>query len=251
MKTINLLTLTVVTGSLLTLTARAGIVGSPHDLSGYSWNTDPSDPGAVCTVCHTPHHADNTIVPLWGHQTTAQTFKMYNTTTVPISQMVAVPAASPNGPSLACLSCHDGLTAVNVYGGSPTYGAAAWSPQGPGQAAQYLTNSAVIGTDLTHSHPISFTYDSILASPTKDPWLNNPDTAQVLTPASGNFTPGNSLLINNFLLNGNHTVECTSCHDVHNDLGTPYGPNNLHLVKIVGRDANGVGSLLCRSCHNK
>jgi hypothetical protein len=247
MKTINLLTLTVVTGSLLTLTARAGIVGSPHDLSHYAWNTDPSDPGTVCSVCHTPHHADNSIAPLWGHKTTTATFTMYSSPT-----MIAKQAGQPNSLSLACLSCHDGTVGINVYGGSPTYGAAAWTAQGPGQAAQVLTNSALIGTDLSHSHPISITYDPTLVS--LDPWLNNPNTAQVLTPASGTFSPGigvNPLLINNFLLNGNNTVECTSCHDVHNDIGTPYGPNNLHLVKIVGVDATGTGSLLCRSCHNK
>src|SRR5271157_1254692 len=47
MKTINLITLTVVAGSLVTFTARAGIVGSPHDFSSQSWNTDPSDPATV------------------------------------------------------------------------------------------------------------------------------------------------------------------------------------------------------------
>jgi hypothetical protein len=41
---------------------------------------------------------------------------MYNTNTVPVSSMKAVPSASPTGPSLACLSCHDGTVAVNSYG---------------------------------------------------------------------------------------------------------------------------------------
>ncbi|HEX9046016.1 MAG TPA: hypothetical protein VF988_03230, partial [Verrucomicrobiae bacterium] len=82
MKPFNLLTLTMVTGSLLTLTARAGIVGSPHDFSSQSWNTDPADPATVCSTCHTPHHADSTVVPLWAHQTTASTFTMYNNANV-------------------------------------------------------------------------------------------------------------------------------------------------------------------------
>jgi ABC-type metal ion transport system substrate-binding protein len=47
-------------------------------------------------------------------------------------------------------------------------------------------------------------------------------------------------------------VECTSCHDVHNQSGTPFDiTKNPKLVKIVGVDASGKGSLLCRSCHNK
>lgn len=258
MKSINLLTLTMVAGAVLAFTARAGIVGSPHDFSGYTWNTDPSDPATVCGVCHVPHHADSSVVPLWGHQTTSSAFKMYNQANVPVSSMQAAVAASPNGPSLACLSCHDGTVAINTYGGSPQYGASPWAPQyappGGSASAVYITNNANLGTDLTHSHPISFAYTAALVGSglNQDQWLYNPDTVQVLTPDSGAFNPGNNMSIYGFLLNGkaNHNVECTTCHDVHNDVGTPYGPFNRHLVKIVGTKA-GVGSLLCRSCHNK
>ena len=62
------------------------------------------------------------------------------------------------------------------------------------------------------------------------------------------------MTIQGFLLNGdpNYHLECTSCHDVHNQTGTPYdSTNNPKLVKIVGGIAAGQGSLLCRSCHNK
>lgn len=246
MKTINLLTLTMVTGSLLAFTARAGIVGSPHDFHSQSWNTVPSDPATVCGTCHVPHHADSSVIPLWGHQTTSSAFKMYNQANVPVSSMQAAVAASPNGPSLACLSCHDGTVAINTYGGTgymTTHG----SP------ATYVTNSANLGTDLTHSHPISLTYNAALVGtgPNQDQWLYNPDTTSVLVPDSGAFVPGNNMTLNGFLLNGNHTLECTSCHDVHNQNGTPFDiNNNPKLVKIVGTQA-GVGSLLCRSCHNK
>jgi len=73
----------------------------------------------------------------------------------------------------------------------------------------------------------------------------------VLTPDSGTFVPGNDMTINGFLLGGKNRLECTSCHDVHNQEGTPFDINNKpHLVKIVGTQA-GKGSLLCRSCHNK
>ena len=59
------------------------------------------------------------------------------------------------------------------------------------------------------------------------------------------------MTVNGFLLNGNHRLECTSCHDVHNQVGTPFDiVSNPKLVKINGTQA-GVGSLLCRSCHNK
>jgi hypothetical protein len=250
MKTTSLLTLTAVAGLLLTLTARAGIVGSPHDFSSQSWNTDPADPATVCSTCHTPHHADSSVIPLWGHATTASTFTMYNKTTVPVSQMAAIPATSPNGPSLACLSCHDGTVAINTYGGIPKYGGT-MTTHG---TATTITNGALIGTDLTHSHPISFTYNPALVGTGsgQDKWLYNPQTTPVLTPVSGTFVADNDMTINGFLLNGNYTLECTSCHDVHNQVGTPYDTTyNPKLVKIVGVDSSGKGSLLCRSCHNK
>ena len=246
MKTLNLLTLTIVTGSLLTLTAQAGIVGSPHDFSSQSWNVQPSDPASVCSACHIAHHADSSVIPLWSHATTVSSFTMYNTANVTAlgdtaTDLQAPIDAQPAGPSKACLSCHDGTVAINTYGGS-TKG-----------TAQYVTNSANLGTDLTHSHPISLSYTPSIVGPgvNQDKWLYNPNTTPVLTPDSGPFIPGNDMTINGFLLNGDNRLECTSCHDVHNQEGTPYDlNNNPKLVKIVGTQA-GKGSLLCRSCHNK
>ena len=247
MKKQNLLTLTAVTGTLmaLSLTARAGIVGSPHDFSGRSWNTDPADPSTVCSTCHTPHHADSTVVPLWSHQTTASTFMMYNTANVPVSSLQVPQDAQPAGISKACLSCHDGTVAINTYGGIGNY-----TTHGP---AETITNSANLGTDLTHTHPISMTYApaSVGPNPGQDKWLYNPNTTPVLMPDSGTFVPGNDMTINGFLLGGKNRLECNSCHDVHNQVGTPFDiVNNPKLVKIVGTQA-GKGSLLCRSCHNK
>jgi len=243
MKTINLLALTVVTGTLLTLTltARAGVLGSPHDFSSQSWNVQPSDPASVCSACHTPHHADSTIVPLWAHATTASTFIMYNNANVSVASLQATVDGQPAGPSKACLSCHDGTVAINTYGGT-THG-----------SATFITNSANLGTDLTHSHPISLVYNPALVGTgaNQDKWLYNPNTTPVLVPDSGTFVPGNDMTINGFLLGGKNRLECISCHDVHNQEGTPFNiVNNPKLVKIVGTQA-GKGSLLCRSCHNK
>jgi len=242
MKNLTLLTLSVAAGVLLvspTLT-RAGVVGSPHDFSRESWNISPADPSSVCGPCHQAHHTDSAVVPLWSHTTSGASFTMYNTTTVPVSQMKATDVApSPNGPSLACLSCHDGVTAVNSYGGRVV-----------GGSAVTITNRAAIGTDLTHSHPISFVYDSALV--TLDTELENPDVTDVLTPVGGTFVAPPSLKINDFLMEGKHRLECTTCHAVHNQVGTPFDiTTNPKLIKINGVGADGRGSLLCRSCHIK
>ncbi len=244
-RNLNLMALGLAASALLmsSTAARAGIVGSPHDFSAESWNISPEDPNSVCGPCHQPHHADSSIVPLWGHTTTAQAFIMYNTANVPVSQMKATPSPSPTGVSLACLSCHDGVTAVNSFGGKVQ-----------GGSPVTITNSAAIGTDLTHSHPISFNYDPALVGtgPNQDKWLQNPNTTTVLIPSSGTFNSGNDMTINGFLLAGKNRLECNSCHDVHNQEGTPFSiTTNPKLVKINGVGSDGKGSLLCRSCHIK
>lgn len=243
MKNTTRITLSLATGALLlsAAVARAGIIGSPHDFSGESWNTKASDQHTVCSVCHTPHHSDANLGPLWNHTPSGGGFTMYNNLTAPGATLQATTEAAPAASSLACLSCHDGTIAVSAYGGSPSPG-----------ASGTITNRANLGKDLSHSHPISFTYDAPLT--TLDKWLFNPDTKTVTPPVSGGgaFVSGSDMTVNGFLLNGNHRVECSSCHDVHNQEGSPFDiVNNPKLVKIVGVDANTDGSLLCRSCHNK
>jgi len=254
MKTLNLTKLTVVTGTLLTLAwnTRAGIAynpdgtvsQNPHNFYLQSWNTDQSDPGAVCSVCHTPHNASASAGPLWGHALSGNAYVMYSTASPGASGFQAVSdngGTQPSSGSLACLSCHDGTVAINAYGGSP----------GNGQTlAGTVYQIAQNGTDLSHSHPISITYDPTLYS--KDNGLNNPNSA-VLTPANEpTFAYGSDMSINGFLLGGKYQLECSSCHDVHNQEGTPWNTtSNPKLLKINGVDQNGVGSLLCRSCHNK
>jgi hypothetical protein len=236
----------VVAALALSMVARAGIIGSPHDFSQQSWNNNAGDQHTVCGVCHTPHHADPVLGPLWNHTSSGLGFTMYANGTAPAANVKFIPAAQPNASSLACLSCHDGTVAVNSYGVNDIQGI-------QGGSAMMITNSANLTKDLTHTHPISFTYDTALCS--LDQWLFNPDTTFVTPPASGGgafVATIPNMSINIFLLNGNHTVECSSCHDVHNQIGSPYDiNNNPHLVKIVGVDAQNEGSLLCRSCHNK
>ena len=245
MKTLNQLTRTIAMGALLItpVMVQAGIVGSPHDFSGEAWNVKPSDQNSVCGTCHTPHHADSTVVPLWAHATSIGPWTMYNNANVPTANLQATVDGQPAGPSKACLSCHDGTVAVNQYGGAVQ-----------GGAPITITNSAKLGTDLTHTHPISLTFDNSIAGigTGKDKWLFNPDTKTVLQPDNQpGFVTDNDMTVNGFLLGGKHRLECTSCHDVHNQVGTPFDITlNPKLVKITGTVA-GKGSLLCRSCHDK
>jgi hypothetical protein len=249
MKTNKLLKLTVVAGTLLTFTARAGLLtpGNPHDFHGRSWNNDPTDMNTVCSVCHTPHHADATAGPLWNHSMGVgfnTGWTMYANGVSPGANIKYTPLGAPRASSLACLSCHDGSIAVNAYGGTVN------------GTPEFVTNTAAISENsktLTHSHPISVPYDSIVGvGPGKDKWLY-PSGNNVLVPDANTptFTPGNDMTIRGFLLDQQGYVECNSCHDVHNQEGSAFElARNPNLVKINGT-AGGVGSLLCRSCHNK
>ncbi|HTW95254.1 MAG TPA: cytochrome c3 family protein [Tepidisphaeraceae bacterium] len=183
----------------------SSIVNSPHNLSA-------SGPGKikaateqeVCIFCHTPHNA-SVVQPLWNREIPEQSYRIYSSAT-----LIAQPG-QPTGSSKLCLSCHDGTIALgNVISRGQSInviGANGALPPG-------TTN---LGTDLSGDHPISFKYDSDLA--TKD--------GKLIDPAS---------LPQQIRLEGGQ-VQCTSCHDPHDD------SRGNFLVMDNSR------SQLCSSCH--
>jgi hypothetical protein len=186
----------------------ATIVGSAHDFSGLS------DTQQICIFCHTPHNADLTVTdaPLWNHTVTTKTYSLYNSAT-----MDATPT-QPSGASRLCLSCHDGTVAVDSYGGQ--------------SGSVFLGGDVAVGADgLANDHPVSFTYDDALAA--KDGELFPPSS----TDSGVGSTIKKDLLIND-------SLECSSCHDVHNS-GAAAAVND-HLLVI-----SQVQSRLCLTCHNK
>ena len=197
--------------------ASAGtITGSAHDFS--SINTD----GQICVNCHTPHSADTSVAtaPLWNHDLTSAVFTLYSSPT-----MNALPG-QPGGSSLLCLSCHDGTVAIDSFGGNT------------GTDFMQPTDNHYIGTDLSDDHPISFTYDSALA--TADPGLLDPSATNVTIGAGGDKT--NTGTVSNLLLPADQ-VQCSSCHDVHNNF-VPVGEPDLLVVTKQN-------SSICFTCHNK
>mgnify|MGYP003572125376 FL=1 len=197
--------------------ALADIVGSAHDFSNSGFSG-----GEICVVCHTTHNADTSVTeaPLWNHELTSQTFAMYSSPTMDAAQ-----DAQPTGASKLCLSCHDGATAVDAYGGNT--------------GSIFLSGPAAVGAndDLTDDHPISITYDSALA--VTDPGLHDP-TQQTVTIGSGNKS--RTGLVSE-LMTPAGKVQCSSCHDVHNTYAVPNGNPLLLLSKS--------GSEICLACHDK
>lgn len=189
----------------------ATIVDSLHDFSSRSWNST----GEICIVCHTPHKAMSTTLPLWNHTTTATTFQLYASPTL----QATMEQPGPNSVSRACLSCHDGTVAIDSFGGRTG-----------GVIIPAFFN---LGTDLRDDHPISFTYDPALA--TSDGYLWDPTVKTV--PSLGGQTIDRGMLVS-------HKLECSSCHDVHHNKGD---------APITSWDliVNNTRSNLCLTCHNK
>jgi predicted CXXCH cytochrome family protein len=176
--------LTAIAGLFIAGTASADISGSVHDFF------DETGDGNLCAFCHTPHGADADIAeaPLWDHEMTTKSY----TTVYSSGSMQATMSGDTTtyGISRLCLSCHDGVTAVDSYGGNGFSGTntmqsvVAW--QTVGQNYQ--------GADISQEHPVSI--------PPTDPEVLN-------TPLNGiEYFGGN--------------VECASCHDVHNESGQPF-----------------------------
>ena len=184
--------------------APVSIVNSKHNLSisspGTVHATTESD---VCIFCHTPHGAA-TAGPLWNHQLSTAVYKPYSSPT-----LKAV-VGQPNGSSRLCLSCHDGTVALGLV---------------RSRAGGILMNNFRmpaginnVGTDLSGDHPVSFTYDTSLVA------------------AQGSLRDP-SALPPEVTLDRNGQLQCTSCHDPHND---QYG--NFLVM-------DNTGSKLCISCH--
>src|SRR5581483_279692 len=187
------------------------VVNSPHNLSA-------SGPGAIraaaeqeiCIFCHTAHNSAP-IQPLWNRNVPVNAYTVYTS-----SSLQAKPG-QPTGTSKLCLSCHDGTIAVGsvLSRSQPIQMAGGITTLPPGHGN--------LGTDLSDDHPISFRYDEALV--TRNPKLRPPDALRAKD--------------SEIKLDGNSELQCTSCHDAHND------SNGNFLVMDNSH------SQLCNSCHNQ
>jgi hypothetical protein len=87
--------------------AANGVGSSRHNLGGFGRHIIAAETTEICIFCHTPHHTNQTdgIGPLWNRNSDQlTTFTAYGDTIGGSSIGTVL------GPSLACLSCHDGVT---------------------------------------------------------------------------------------------------------------------------------------------
>lgn len=177
------------------------VAGSKHDFSA-------SGPGrfraeserSPCIFCHVSHGAG--AGSLSNRPETAARHVPYESTT-----LTGRPAA-PTGASRTCLSCHDGTIAVGQTRTGRIRMAGGDVPLRPGERAH-------LGTDLRGSHPVS---------------LRVPPSRKVHEPAQGDGVR----------LDRYGQVQCTSCHDPHDEWGDP----------AAGKFLVRPESVLCSSCHS-
>lgn len=203
--------------------AKISVLSSPHNLSASGGQgTTSGKPGIafsgeqrVCVFCHVPHQA-TAGGPLWSRELppSEDPFKYtpYQSTTIKANPKPDL----PTGGSRLCLSCHDGTIALTRYSSSPLVDLVKLAPG----------SSANLTTDLSDDHPISFSYTDALAQ------------------ASHLVSPGS--LPSSVKLEKGIFLQCTSCHDPHDN---QYG--NFLVINNGNADRAGYlpGSQLCVACH--
>lgn len=174
-----------------------GLLATAHDFTDRSW-FNPAD--TACTPCHD--------WSTWNHALSST--HGYTVSTA----VLANDLGDPTGASARCMGCHEGNVAVDDFAG------------GPASPTEFMAGTAAFGTDLTKHHPVSFTFDSLLA--VAHGGLNDPS----VTPSG--LTPGGTIAQDMLAAAGQ--LQCTSCHDPHDNT------NGKFLVKPA---AGG----LCFTCH--
>lgn len=202
----------------------AGVEQTKHNFTSatYSPNSFFFGTTQVCVFCHTAHNGDMGSGPLWNHEVNqSQSYLMYESNTLDMNQ-----STSPHKGSLVCLSCHDGTIAINSLNNVPgTEGAGTYgSPGGSaldGAGKLTSSSSAFVDTDLRDDHPVGITYNQAL----------DPDGFVPKTGVSSNYPDK--------LLSEGLYVECSSCHDPH---------DNTYGSFLIEPNS---GSQLCTRCHTK
>ncbi len=160
----------------------------------------------ICIFCHTPHSARRDIPYLWNRQDQTVSYIPYQSSTL------VARVGQPTGASKLCLSCHDGTIALGAIVSETEeiqfQGGIRFLPAGPSR----------ISTDLSDDHPVSFVYDSQLASAK----LGLADPA---------------LLPSVIKMDNSGQLQCTACHDPHDD--------TFGNFLVMSNQFSG----LCTACH--
>ena len=166
-----------------------GVEQTRHNLSVSGPGTVKSrSETEICKFCHIPHTAV-AGTPMWGHELSR--IAQYATPQVASRQE---PAPQPDGSSRLCLSCHDGTVALGELAGRHRR-----------IDVGGVRLGKTFGSDLTGSHPVSFSVASI---------------ANDSVPRTSDMGVRPLALIEadrDVRLDRDGKMQCTTCHDPHVD----------------------------------
>lgn len=218
-----------------------GISGSAHDFSDgleggatgtpaidESWNNR----GEICRVCHVPHdhskaaqHYTNGL--LWNHDVSVVSYTMYDNAWS--ETITGTQSAQPDGTSKLCLGCHDGTVGIDQFDGRTGAGTVNITAYDAGYKVPGFSG------DLRGTHPLSIQFPAgqtgdgkNFADPTVATWADGSTVASTLN---------------------NNKVQCSTCHDVHNQESVAA----THLLRTAQKNmgAGEAASGLCLTCHIK
>ena len=188
--------------------AQTGDILGSHDLS---WGgTSPIKGGLPpCLFCHAPHSGLSIGKALWSQQLSTATYATLYTGTLNPEQQPTLGSSSN-----LCLSCHDGTVAVGQT-----------TPYGAIQTKGTMNPQDLFVNSLQSVHPFNFT---LPLDPT------TPNLWPEVIAGTGTHNPAVKLIDRN--------VQCTSCHDPHNQFIDPVSKKFLVM--------DNTGSALCLACHS-
>lgn len=230
-----------------------GISGSKHDMNRLLVNQPTAGATAdgqqrICAFCHTPHHKVDASMtdynPLWSHTLNNSAFTAYGAKTVTFEGAGARMAADPlTGPSRLCMSCHDGVIAVDQH-----YNAAGTANNQHLKGDGWDEVGVGLANDVSNDHPIGFDISGYPAADAEVgsggmPIFGSAIRSNLLAPNNTklNNRPFTSIGFNSGGVGGATYFTCASCHEVHNkdNAGTYF----LYEVQP--------GSKICLMCHDK
>ena len=247
----------------------SGLYGSIHDLT--TNGTPVGVPGfrsdtlqqRLCVYCHTPHHAhypgdpsltgaaaNAEYLPLWSHDVSTVSYTPYASATFDPKGGTTMGSTFSGdilaGPSRLCMSCHDGVTAVDNY-----YGKTGGTAMG-NNAGTSFESMPVIDANGQTNHPIGFNMIDVIpgqggAHIDNNSMLTLDNTSTYVTGFAGATTTIFSRLYRD--VNGAQTImTCSTCHDVHNNLNkVSYITGVPNFLTLGTQKLSG----LCNSCHTQ
>ena len=232
----------------------------------------------TCVFCHTPRGADATAaVPLWNRALTEPaTYTTYNSLGSSSQDGANAPVGSV---SIVCLSCHDGVQALNVSINAPRFAfAAASTAANQAASGSFVPGVSSSSVDVKGEHPFGTQYGGgplapggpplapgvYLSALMRDSDFNNAQSSIVngqsvwwVDTAGGAAGARDKTDIQLYTrlaappLNATGVatagqvnapepfVECASCHD-------PHSAANATFLRFAN-----TGSAVCLACHSK